>query len=49
MGYCFIFLVLGVLALGGGHGWYAKRRGRWPSVLSRRLLTLVLGKRSPLD
>jgi hypothetical protein len=33
---------------GTGTVWYAKRPRRWPSALSRRLLTLVLGKHSPL-
>lgn len=47
-GYCAAFLVLGALAWGAGTTWYAKRRGRWPSALSRRLLTRVLGKRSLL-
>jgi hypothetical protein len=28
-GYCFVFLLLGTLAWGGGTIWYAKRRGRW--------------------
>jgi hypothetical protein len=43
-GYCAAFLVLGTLAWGGGTVWYATRRGRWPSALSGRLLTRVLGK-----
>jgi hypothetical protein len=48
-GCCIFFLVLGMLAWGAGTVWYARRRGRWPSPLSRRLLTSVLGKHSPLD
>jgi hypothetical protein len=47
-GYCAAFLVLGTVAWGGGTIWFAKRRGRWPSALSGRLLTQALGKRSPL-
>jgi hypothetical protein len=39
--YCFAFLVFGTLAWGAGTVWYARRRGRWPSALSRRLLTRV--------
>jgi hypothetical protein len=45
--YCAAFLVLGTIVWGGGTVWHAKRRGRWPSALSARLLTRVLGKRSP--
>jgi hypothetical protein len=47
-GYCVGFVVLGMIAWGAGTAWYAKRRGRWPSALSERLLTGLLGKRSPL-
>jgi hypothetical protein len=47
-GYCLFFLALGTLAWGTGTVWYAKRRGRWPSAVSERLLTGVLGRRSPL-
>jgi hypothetical protein len=47
-GYCVATLVLGTLAWGAGTLWYAKRRRRWPSALSGRLLTRVLGRRSPL-
>jgi hypothetical protein len=47
-GYCAAFLVLGSLAWSGGTVWFAKRQGRWPSAVSGRLLTRVLGKRSPL-
>jgi hypothetical protein len=33
-----------------GTVWYARRRGRWPLLLARRLLEPVLGrKHSPLD
>jgi hypothetical protein len=47
--YCVAFLVLGAAAWGGGTLWYARRRGRWPSALSARLFTRVLGSRSPLS
>ena len=47
-GYCVAFLLLGALAWAGGTIWYAKRRGRWPSALSARLFTRVLGKRNPV-
>jgi hypothetical protein len=47
-GYCAAFLLLGALAWGGGTIWYAKRRGRWPSALSARLFTRLLGRRAPL-
>jgi hypothetical protein len=47
-GYCLAFLALGILAWGAGTVWYAKRRGRWPSAISARLLTRVLDRRSPL-
>jgi hypothetical protein len=43
--YCVAFLVLGMLAWGAGTVWYARRRGRWSSPLSRRLLAPLLGKR----
>ena len=33
---------------GAGTVLYAKRRGRWPSATSERVLTRVLGRRSPL-
>jgi hypothetical protein len=42
-GYCVAFLVLGTVAWGGGTVWYARRRGRWPSTLSARALTRLLG------
>jgi hypothetical protein len=48
-GYCAALLVLGTLAWSAGTVWYARRRGRWPSPLSRRLLEPMLGKHSPLD
>jgi hypothetical protein len=48
-GYCLSFLLLGMLAWAAGTVWYAKRRGRWPSRVSRRLLSPMLGRRSPLD
>jgi hypothetical protein len=47
--YCVALLVLGTLAWSAGTVWYARRRGRWPSPLSRRLLTALLGKHSPLE
>jgi hypothetical protein len=47
--YCVAFVVLGTVAWGAGTVWYARRRGRWPSTISRRLLGLVLGKHGPLD
>ena|ERR1700726_1854440 len=47
-GYCVAFLMLGVLAWGAGTVWFAARRGHWPSAISERLLTRVLGRRSPL-
>lgn len=45
-GYCAAFLLLGLLAWGGGTVWFARRRGRWPSAVSRRVLTRVPGFRS---
>jgi hypothetical protein len=48
LGYCATFLVLGALAWPGGTLWYAKRRARWPSVLSGRILSCVLGPRGPI-
>ena len=47
--YCLAFLALGTLSWSAGTAWYAKRRGCWPSPLSGRLLTPVLGKHSPLE
>jgi hypothetical protein len=47
--YCLAFLALGTLSWTAGTLWYARRRGRWPSALSRRLLEPVLGKRSSLE
>jgi hypothetical protein len=47
-GYCVAFLLLGALAWSGGTIWYARRRGRWPSALSARLFTRLLGRRSPV-
>lgn len=46
--YCATFVIFGALAWGGGTVWYARHRGRWPSVLSARLLTRLLGRRAPL-
>jgi hypothetical protein len=45
-GYCAGFLVLGVLAWSAGTIWYVKRRGRWPSAVSERVLTHGLGTRA---
>jgi hypothetical protein len=42
-GYCVVFLVLGTVAWGAGTVWYARRRGRWPSTLSGRLLARLPG------
>jgi hypothetical protein len=47
-GYCAAFVVFGVLAWGTGAVWYARRRGRWPSSLSERLFTRLLGERGRL-
>jgi hypothetical protein len=47
-GYGITFIVLGTLAWVAGTAWYARRRGRWPSAISERLLTRALGRRSPL-
>jgi hypothetical protein len=47
--YCVAFVVFGTLAWGAGTVWYVNRCGRWPSALSRRLITRVLGKHSPLE
>ena len=47
-GYCVAFLLLGALAWGGGTIWYARRRARWPSALSARLFTRLLGRRNPV-
>jgi hypothetical protein len=46
--YCVAFAVVGVLAWSTGTVWYARRRGRWPSALSERLLTRLLGERAQL-
>jgi hypothetical protein len=46
--YCGAFLALGTLVWGAGTLWYAKRHGRWPSPLSGRLLTRVLGRHNPV-
>ncbi len=47
-GDCVAFLLLGALTWGGGTIWYARRRGRWPSVLSARLFARLLGRRNPV-
>jgi hypothetical protein len=36
-GYCAAFLLFGALAWAAGTIWYARRRGRWPSVVSAKL------------
>ena len=47
-GYCVAFAVYGVLVWSAGTVWYARRRGRWPSALSARLFTRLLGERAEL-
>jgi hypothetical protein len=47
-GYGVAFVLFGVLAWSGGTVWYARRRGRWPSALSARLFTRVLGRHGRL-
>lgn len=47
-GYCAAFVLLGAFAWAGGTMWYARCRGRWPSTLSARLFTRVLGRHDPL-
>ena len=47
-GYGVAFAVYGVLAWSAGTVWYARRRGRWPSALSARLFTRLLGERAEL-
>lgn len=47
-GYCTALFLFGTLTWGGGTIWYARRRGRWPSTLSARLFTRLLGRRNPL-
>jgi len=47
-GYCAVFLLLGVLAWGGGTIWYARRRGRWRSAVSGRLFARLLRGRNPV-
>jgi len=47
-GYCVAFVLFGALAWGTGTVWYARRRGRWPSALSARLFTRLLGERAQL-
>jgi hypothetical protein len=42
-GYCVAFLVLGTVSWVAGTVWYARRRGRWPSTLSGRLLARLPG------
>jgi hypothetical protein len=47
-GYCATLSVLGAELWAVGRVCYARRRGRWPSPLSERLLARVLGGRSPV-
>jgi hypothetical protein len=47
-GYCVTFAVFGMLAWGVGTVWHTRRRGRWPSTLSARLFTRLLGDRGEL-
>lgn len=42
------FLLFGTLAWSTGTIWFAKRRGRWPSALSARLFSRLLGERTPV-
>jgi hypothetical protein len=43
-GYFAFFAVFGTLAWSAGTVWFARRRGYWPSRVSARLLTRVLGR-----
>jgi hypothetical protein len=43
-GYCVAFVVLGAIAWSGGTIWYARRRGYWPSALSAKIFTRLLGR-----
>jgi hypothetical protein len=45
-GYFATLSVLGAVLWAVGTVWYTRRRGRWPSPLSERLLPRVLGSRS---
>jgi hypothetical protein len=47
-GYCVAFVLFGALAWGVGTVWSARRRGRWPSAISARLFTRLLGSHSHL-
>ena len=47
-GYCVAFMLLGTLGWGAGTVWYARRRGYWPSAISERLFTRILGKHGPI-
>jgi hypothetical protein len=47
-GYCVAFLLFGVVVWGSGTMWYARRRGCWPSRLSAKLFTRLLGRDNPL-
>jgi hypothetical protein len=42
-----VLLVLGTLAWAVGTRWYARRRGRWPSPLSARLLDRHTNRPTP--
>jgi hypothetical protein len=35
--YCAALVLLGIIAWGAGTIWYARRRGRWPSLVSAKL------------
>jgi hypothetical protein len=43
-GYCAAFVLLGASTWAAGTVWYARRRGRWPSALSARLFSRLLGR-----
>jgi len=47
-GYCVAFVLFGALAWGVGTVWFARRRGRWPSAISMRLFTRLLGRHGQL-
>jgi hypothetical protein len=46
-GCCAAFGLLGALVWAGGTIWYARRRGRWPSTLSAKLVARLPGERRP--
>jgi hypothetical protein len=47
-GYFAVFLLLGTLVWAVGTIWYARRREHWPSALSARLFTRLLGRHNPV-